>query len=268
MKTAIVGGGNMGSIIARAMLEKKVVPLEDLLIVEQDPERCQVLKSLFPCAILNAADSRLSAADVVILAVKPQDAAQACRGITPYIKPEQLVLSIMAGVAMASLNAWLSNHKLMVRAMPNLPMQVGKGMTVYCCDSALEAQHLLMIERLLNCSGISLRVEQEELLNAATAISGTGPAYLYYFLECFLLSAAKLGFSPAESHLLVRQTLEGAVEMWDITGIAPGELRRMVTSRGGTTAAAMAVFDSAALAQAFERGVMAAHRRAAELGEG
>jgi len=209
----------------------------------------------------------LAGRDLIVLAVKPQDAPEACRGLARHLKAGQLVLSIMAGVELATIKSLLNGHNSVVRCMPNLPMQVGKGMTVYFCDPLLSVEQQRLAEVVLNCRGISLKVEREELVDAATAISGTGPAYLYYFLEHFLLSAVKLGFSPEEAHTLVRQTLAGAVEMWDITSITPAELRRMVTSQGGTTAAASAVFDTGRLGEVFAEGIMAAYKRAKELGK-
>lgn len=262
---AIIGGGTMGAIIARALVVQRVVQPAGVLVIEGDEHKRNDLAESLGCMVSASPQANLAEAQVVLFCVKPQDARIACDAIRPWIKADQLVISIMAGVTVAGLSEMLSQHKKIVRCMPNLPMKVGRGMTVFFAAPGLSECHLAWTHSILNCCGISLEVKQEELLNASTAINGTGPAYLYYLMEHLLSATCALGFDEAQARILVRQTLQGSLELWDESGISPRDLRLMVTSKGGTTAAAIATFEAGKLGEVLQQGIIAAHNRAREL---
>ncbi len=166
---------------------------------------------------------------------------------------------------MAALRDGLGQQAL-VRVMPNTPAQVGLGMSVYCADPAVTPQQQEAVEKLFQASGATLAVESEDAIDAATAVSGSGPAYVFFLAEHWMKAAGKLGFSEAQAELLVQQTLAGATELWKRLGVPAGTLREQVTSKGGTTAAALDSFRESGVGPGIEDGVVQAYRRAKELG--
>ncbi|MBI3994223.1 MAG: pyrroline-5-carboxylate reductase [Candidatus Lambdaproteobacteria bacterium] len=264
MKYAFVGGGNMGSAMAAALVNQHVCNPAEILVVEPDEAaraRCADLKLTVSAAL----NEQLRAAPVVVLAVKPQTAPQVYPQLKPLLRPAQVVVSIMAGVSLAGLRAGL-NHEALVRVMPNTPAQVAMGMNVYYPAPPVQEGQLAAVEALLRACGEVLRVRSEDAIDAATAVSGSGPAYVFYLAEHWLAAAQGLGFSADEAQRLVQQTLAGATALWKAQGIAVGTLRERVTSKGGTTAAALDVFNGAEMGGAIERGVRRAYERAKELG--
>lgn len=262
---AILGAGTMGSIIARALIEQKVIAASNLIVVETTGTKGDALAASLGCESAQAVAPEVGNADVIVLAVKPQDARAACAGLTPYVKERQLVLSIMAGVTTSGLSEMLDGHKRVVRSMPNLPMKVGRGMTVFFAAPEVGETERVWLDKILTSCGLALEVQDEDLLNASTAVNGTGPAYLYYLMEHLLSATCSLGFTEEQARILVRQTLQGSLELWDESGISPRELRLMVTSKGGTTAAAIATFEAGKLGEVLQKGILAACRRAREL---
>jgi pyrroline-5-carboxylate reductase len=152
--------------------------------------------------------------------------------------------------------------------MPNMPAQIGAGTTVYVANSGVSEEASKLCRRLLDATGMSLLVPEESLIDPATAVVGSGPAYLYYLLEHFTSASEEFGFSKEDSARLVQSTWEGALRMLKETGLPPGRLREMVTSKGGTTAAALDTFESEGMAKAFKKGIQAAAARARALGQG
>jgi len=171
----------------------------------------------------------------------------------------------MAGISLAALRAGLA-HEALVRVMPNTPAQVGLGMNVYHAAPAVEDRQLRAVEALLQASGETLAVASEDAIDAATAISGSGPAYVFYLAEHWMNAALKLGFTSQEAEQLVQQTLIGATALWKEQRVPVATLRAQVTSQGGTTAAAVEHFEQQEVGLHFEGGVERAYRRAKELG--
>lgn len=268
MKLAFIGGGAMGFALARAALARKLIGPQELLVIDRDEKQCQRAKAELGALTALTVDASLREYDLVVLAVKPQDAFSACHPLQGLLQERQLLISIMAGITREQLKNLLSGHAKIVRAMPNLPAQVSCGMTVFCPSSELTPEDLQNSENLFSAVGAALRVDDEALLDAATAVSGSGPGYVFYFVEHMITAAQRLGFSPAEAQLLVSQTLRGALELWRSSGKTPAELRGMVTSKGGTTYAALEVFASGRLGEVLEQGILRATERSRELSAG
>jgi len=256
----------MGRAMAAALIGKGVCTGGDILVVEPDADTREANANL-GCLVQEVPGPEVGEAKVVLLAVKPQTAPEVYPVLQPLLSPGQVVVSIMAGVTIGTIQSGLS-HDAIVRVMPNTPSQVGLGMNVYHAAPAVEAAQLEAVEALLQSSGESLAVESEDAIDAATAVSGSGPAYVFYMAEAWTRAAIQLGFSEQEATQLVQQTLIGATALWRTLGTAPETLRAQVTSKGGTTAAALEHMEGKKIGKHFEDGVMAAYKRAKELGKG
>jgi pyrroline-5-carboxylate reductase len=264
MEVAFIGGGNMGRAMAAALIRQGVSKPAEVLVV--DPvESARERVAQLGCTVAEVADGRIARFPAVLLAVKPQQAAGAMADLKPVLGSGQVVVSIMAGITLRALEAGLA-HPALVRVMPNTPAQVGLGMNVYHAAPAVSARQLELVERLLAASGEVLAVKSEDAIDAATAISGSGPAYVFYVAEHWMAAARKLGFTEAEAAQLVQQTLIGATTLWKSLNLPAATLREQVTSKGGTTAAALEVFGARGVGEALEAGVARAYERAKELG--
>ncbi|HFA51785.1 MAG TPA: pyrroline-5-carboxylate reductase [Bacteroidetes bacterium] len=266
MKILIVGGGNMGKTYARAFLHSHITSKEDLMILEKSPEKWEALAKEDLGSICKAPADCLAQADLVILAVKPQDAESLFASMKPVADPQQAFLSIMAGVKMETIAKGLGTPKI-IRAMPNLPAQIGMGMTVFTSTDEVTRIELVMVQNLINTTGKSIYVEDEKLLDAATAISGSGPAYVFFFMKALIEAGRKMGFSESESELLVSQTFKGAIDLFRKDDNSCEQWIKRVASRGGTTEAALVSYSQTSLYQDIMSGAEAALARAVELGK-
>ncbi len=264
-KVSIIGGGNMGLAFAKALIQGKIVDRKNLLIVDRSIKRKPYILKELRCRVAETLISKVSESDIVVLSVKPQNAAVLLTSLKPIIKKNQLVISLMTGIKLKELSQSFNDHKKLVRAMPNLPAHVGRGVTVYKSDKSFTRIEKETISKILGSAGISLEVKNEALLDSATAVTATGPAYFFYFLEHMTKAAKDLGFNKDDAEMLIKETMRGSLELWATTGLSPEELRKRVTSKGGTTKAAMEVFDNGDLGKVLQRGIKAAHRRAVEL---
>lgn len=179
---------------------------------------------------------------------------------------QQLVISIMAGVTIETLQEGLGIKKV-VRAMPNLPAQVGKGMTSYMAAEEISRIELWMVEDLLNSTGKSVRVDSEKFIDASTGISGSGPAYVFYFMESMMEASKSMGFSYNDSKALVSQTFEGAIELFNKNSLSPNSWMKRVASKGGTTQAALDSLEGNDVGQLIHDAAFAAFHRAVEIGK-
>jgi len=207
----------------------------------------------------------ITEADIIILAVKPQDFPSLAAGIKPFIRSHQVILSVMAGVRVATLISSTGADKI-VRCMPNLPAQVGMGMTVFTATPHMDMKELFIVQNLINTTGKSLHVDDESLIDAATAISGSGPAYVFFYMQSMIQTAIAMGFKDSEAELLVQQTFLGAVHLQNKGENTCAEWIGKVASRGGTTEAALKVFDSLNTKDGIHDALFAALNRAKELG--
>ncbi len=266
MKLAIIGGGNMGGAIARALLRNQTLAVSELLIVESESTRREQLASELGCQTQEAVDSHLSQFDVVLLAVKPQTSVPVMRLMVSHLQSSQLVISIMAGISIAQLSLELRHSKL-VRGMPNVPAQIGEGMTGYFATNDVTEIQLAMVRNIFSAFGHAVAVPNEDAIDATTAVSGSGPAYVYYVAEHMMAGARALGFAEEEATQLIQQTIKGAVLLWESRQTPVEELRRRVTSPGGTTEAAIQSFDSHHVGENLQEGIRQAYQRAKELAQ-
>jgi pyrroline-5-carboxylate reductase len=205
--------------------------------------------------------------DIVILSVKPQRIQPVMVGLRGRIPPNALVLSIVAGTSMETLAAGL-NHGSLVRAMPNTPAQIGQGITVWTNSSAVTEGQLELARKILHALGPEVYMEEESYLDMATALSGSGPAYIFLFLEAMIDAGVHLGFPRRISEQLVIQTVRGSVEYYSQKTDHPAHLRNEVTSPAGTSAAALYYLEKAGFRTAISRAIWAAYERSQELGKG
>ena len=266
MKILIIGGGNMGLTYAQSFLHSHITNKADMMILEKSPEKAVLLAKKDIGTVYGSPDECITKADLVILAVKPQDCAKLFSDLKPKIDPQQVFLSIMAGVKIATIAEALGAPKI-IREMPNLPAQIGMGMTAFTSSEAVTRIELVMVQNLLSTTGKSIYVEKETAIDAATAISGSGPAYVWFFMNAMTAAAQKMGFSQSESELLVSQTFKGAIDLFNKSEYSCEEWIEKVASRGGTTEAALKSYRDNAVHDDIVLGAIAALNRAIELGK-
>ena len=264
MKILVIGGGNMGLTFAKSFLSTHIVKPEDMFVLEKSLEKAEELQKLNIGKIFGEPGTFVKEADLIILAVKPQDAKELFSKIKSYIDEQQVVLSIMAGVKIATITAGLGTKKV-VRAMPNLPAQIGVGMTVFTSSNDVTRIELVTVQNLINATGKAIYVEDENMIDAATAISGSGPAYVFYLMQGLIEAANQMGFTQAEAELLSYQTFRGAVELFNKFDFSCETWIGKVMSKGGTTEAAFRVFENQNTKAGFIAGVQEALNRAKEL---
>ena len=264
MEIAFIGGGNMGEAMLSAILGKGLTTAESITASDISDSRREHLHRQYGVSV--SSDNRRAATgrDVVVLAVKPQTLAEVMAGIKGALAPEQLVLSIVAGAQLGTLREGLA-HAPVVRAMPNTPAQIGEGMTVWTASPEVTVQQREWARAILGAMGHEIAVDDEDRIDMATAVSGSGPAYLFYFVEALIDAAVQVGLPGEMARQLVLTTVHGASRLLQESGREPAELRRMVTSPGGTTAAAVARLEEGQYGELMRAAVDAAYRRAKEL---
>ncbi len=265
MKIGFVGGGTMGEAMLSAILNKRVSQPQSITVSDKEETRREYLRQKYGVTVTS--DNQLAAknAEVVILAIKPQNLAEVMAGLKGRLKPSQLVLSIIAGARIDTLRRGLG-HERVVRVMPNTPAQIGEGMSVWTATSQVTEKQKKHASRILSIMGKEIYVDDEKYLDMVTAISGSGPAYFFLFIEALTEAAAQIGISRDMAQELVVQTMLGSGHFLQKSGKTPAELRRMVTSPGGTTAAALAQFEQGGFTELVKRAITAAYKRARELG--
>jgi pyrroline-5-carboxylate reductase len=266
MKILIIGGGNMGLTYARSFLRAHISRKEDMMILEKSPEKAAALATKDIGTVCEDPGPCLAIADLIIFAVKPQDTETLFNAIRPHVNEQQVFLSIMAGISIETICKSLGITKV-IRAMPNLPAQTGMGMTVFTSSDAVTRIELVMVQNLINTTGKSIYVEDESRIDAATAISGSGPAYVYFFMNALIQAAQNMGFSESEAELMVAQTFKGAVDVYSKEDFSCEEWISKVASKGGTTEAALASFQANKVDADIRSGAEAALYRAIALGK-
>jgi len=262
MKISIVGCGNMGQAYARSFRKYGLVQQDDLLLVLRSEVRRHQLEPLGKVAL--SMDEAIGTCDLVIVAVKPQDFGTIAGTLAPVLRPGQVVLSIMAGITIARLQAEL-RHQTVVRAMPNSPAQIGMGITAYATGTELSMRQTLMVEQLLNSTGRAVHLEHEAHLDPVTALSGSGPAYFFYLMELLTDFGIKQKIPARIAAELAMQTGLGAALLAKAAKVSCGELRQMVTSKKGTTEAALKTIMKKKFGKIFQAGLAAAAHRSREL---
>jgi pyrroline-5-carboxylate reductase len=262
---AFIGAGNMAGALIRGLLQDGH-PAERIIAVDPDRQKLDVFSSEsgINCTTDNAA--AVSAADIVVLAVKPQIVASVAQDLASAVQKQQpLVISVAAGIRIEHLQHWLGSDCAIVRTMPNTPAMLQAGATgLFASDRVSEEQRSLA-ESLMRAVGITIWVEHEGLIDAVTALSGSGPAYFFLFMEQMIRSARKLGLGDEEATLLTLQTALGAARMALESDDSPATLRAKVTSPGGTTEQAIRVFEQEGLERIVKQAMTAARDRSIEL---
>ena len=263
---ATVGSGVMAEAMIAGLLRGQLVEPRQVVASHPRAERREHLEREYGIRTVTSNVEAVDGADVVIFGIKPQMLARVGREIGPHLHRGQLVLSVLAGATTTALTGILG-HDQVVRSMPNTPARLGKGMTVwYATPETTEGQRA-QAAALLGALGVQLEVDDEKMVAMATAVSGTGPTYVFLFMEALIDAAVHLGFPRHVAHDLVIETLEGSTLFAKQSGMHPAELRNMVTSPGGTSAAALHELESGRLRTVLSEAVWAAFRRTVELGE-
>jgi pyrroline-5-carboxylate reductase len=264
-RIAVVGGGKMGGALVGGMIAGGLVPPEAVVVSDTDEARRREIAGERGVAV--TADNRqaVEGADVVLLAVKPQNMAEVLAGLAGAVSPRALVVSVAAGIATAFIEEKLGQGTRVVRVMPNMPALIGEGAAALCAGAHAGPADLDLARRLFSAVGIAVEVK-EELMDAVTGLSGSGPGYAFLIVEAFTEAGVRMGLDRETSLRLISQSLLGAAKLCLKGQKEPAELRAMVTSPGGTTLAGLKVLEERGLCQALIDCVAAATRRSAELG--
>ncbi len=262
----IIGAGNMGEGIAAALITAAVVPPRSITMIDRRKSRLNELKKKYGVNTSDNLTTSVANANIVLIAVKPQDASVLCSSIRGIAPTQAMVISIMAGVQIATLQHAL-NHKRVIRAMPNTPAIIRQGMTVWKAASAVTGAQKNMARKIFAATGEEFEIQTEKMIDAATAVSGSGPAYVFAFVEYITDAARDLGFTTEQADRLVQQTLKGGAALLASSKDDAATLREKVTSKKGTTDAALKVLKKEKVASAYKRAIQAAYKRARELSQ-
>jgi pyrroline-5-carboxylate reductase len=261
---AFIGGGNMASAIMGGLI-RQGTPADLITVVEPFAETADRLRQTLGVNVMAQPDSSLSKAKLVVWAVKPQIFKEAATPVAAFTS-QALHLSVAAGIRTDSICAWLGTRQL-VRTMPNTPALVGQGMTaLFACDG-VSPQQKTLVEQVIATTGQYLWVDREQHLDAVTALSGSGPAYVFFFLEAMTEAGVGMGLTQTQAYQLAVATFAGASSLAAASSESPEVLRQRVTSKGGTTYAAITAMENAGVKQAFIQAMQAAEQRARELGD-
>jgi pyrroline-5-carboxylate reductase len=263
---ATVGSGVMAEAIIAGLLRGNLVAPDHIVASHPRPDRREALVQSHGVRTVDSNAAAVAGADIVLLGIKPQMLARVGRELRGNLQPGQLVISILAGATCRALSGHLG-HREVVRAMPNTPAQLGRGMTVWYATPETSAEQREWAAALLSALGAQIEVDDEKLVAMATAVSGTGPTYVFLVMEALIDAAVHLGFARHVAHDIVIETLEGSTLFAKQSGMHPAQLRNMVTSPGGTSAAALHELESGRLRTVLSEAVWAAFRRTVELGE-
>jgi pyrroline-5-carboxylate reductase len=269
LKITFIGPGVMAEAMLSGIIKNKLTAPENILASGPLKDRNEYLKEKYNIRTFSDNNEAVKNANVVILSVKPQGLEKVLEGLQGSVKKDALVLSIIAGASIAKISRVLQHEKV-VRSMPNTPAQIGEGITVWCCSPSVDEAQKNIAKSILNAFGQEIFVDEEDYLDKATALSGTGPAYVYLFMEAMVDAGVHLGFSRRISEKLVTETLRGSVNYYDQDGMESqhlASLRNQVTSPGGTSAEAIYYLEKAGFRTAISRAVWAAYQRSRDLGQ-
>ena len=264
-KIAVIGPGAMAEAMITGLLKKKLAKPENITASGPHEERGAELHKKYGIQTSTDNAAAVHDADVVVLSVKPQRLTEVMKGLKG-LRPEALVLSIIAGASIKKLGTGLK-HKAIVRSMPNTPGQIGEGITVWTASNETSEEQRQLARSILGALGEEVFVEDESYLDMATALSGTGPAYVFLFTEALIDAGVHMGFPRRIAEQLVLQTIKGSAAFYEKAGRHPAALRNQVTSPGGTSAEALYYLEKAGFRTAISRAVWAAYQRSVELGK-
>ena len=265
MKIAFIGGGNMGTSILSAIIDKDLAKPADITVSDVIEERLEYLKKTYGVVVTPDNASTIDGKEVIVLSVKPQTLPEIRPELKGKVSSGQLIISIMAGIKISTIREGLG-HDSIVRVMPNMPAQVFEGMSGWTTTPEVSKVQKELAKSILQTIGREIHFDDEKYLDMVTAVSGSGPAYFFYFVESLTEVGVKIGFTRETAYELVLQTLIGAGKLMRESGTDPTELRKMVTSKGGTTAAAFDVLEEGKFKDLVVEALMAAYNRSKELG--
>ena len=265
MKIAFIGGGNMASALAGGLVQRGQ-KASDLSVVEVDPGARKRIAKLRVKVFGEPDEKALAGASVILLAVKPQQMRAAARALAPRLK-KQLVISVAAGIRLLDLGRWLGGHRALVRCMPNTPALIGSGITGLYAPAEVGPDDRKTAETILRAVGEVVWLKDERLLDPVTAVSASGPAYVFWFIEQLAAYAESAGIPREDALRLAKHCVFGSAKLALGSDEPPAQLRKNVTSKGGTTEAALNVFEQERLAEGFAKALAAATRRGGELGD-
>lgn len=262
----IIGGGVMGEAIGRSLISTATAPASAIIICDIDAKRRSYLKSELGVTVTGEHAEASQAAPVVVLSVKPQDFRAISNSLQGRILPEQLVLSIMAGVSVGTLRNQLG-HRALARVMPNTPAQIGKGMAVWTATPEVNDEQRAVVRRILQALGTELYVPDERYIDMATAVSGSGPGFLFLILEAMIDGAVQIGMRRELAAEIVYQTALGSAAFAQQSKLHTAVLRDQVTSPGGTTAEGLRALEQQGVRAGIIEAIVAAYERTLELGQ-
>lgn len=264
IQIVFIGAGNMAEAMVRGILKAGLYRPADILVADIDARRLKYFRR--ELGVMGTADNKqtASAAGVIVLAVKPQQAAAVLNELRGNLTENILLISIVTGFTTGKIIVSLGQPARIIRVVPNTPALVGSGASAYCCGKGTTTKDEWVVENILKSIGIAVRLD-EPLMDAATALSGSGPAYVFYLVEALLKAGQEIGLTEENARRLIEATVAGAAHMLSETGARPDELRQRVTSRGGTTAAALEIMNKDGMQATIIAAVKAAHKRAMEL---
>ncbi|MDF3034940.1 MAG: proC [Paucimonas sp.] len=265
LKIAFIGGGNMATALIGG-LAGKLTAGANIHVVDINADALSKLQSQFGVTTSTGIDAAVAGSEVVVLAVKPQQMKDVAAQLRPHITG-QLVLSIAAGIRAADLSRWLDGHSAIVRTMPNTPALIGKGITGIVAMSGVNSEQRSAADAIMKAVGATVWLSDESLIDPVTAVSGSGPAYVFYFIEAMQQAAEELGLSTQQGTELAIATFVGAAQLAAQSNEPVSLLRERVTSKGGTTYAALTSMDESGVKAAIVKAMKAASARGRELGE-
>lgn len=265
LKICFIGGGNMAQALIGGLADK-LTAASNIHVVDINPEALATLAAQFGVHTSSTPGPEVAAADVLVLAVKPQQLREVAASLAPQIHG-QLVLSVAAGIRASDLSRWLNGHQAIVRTMPNTPALIGKGVTGMTASAGVSPEQRATAEAILQAVGQTVWLDNESQLDAVTAVSGSGPAYVFYFLEAMQQAAVDLGLTAEQGYALALATFTGASALAEQSSEPASVLRERVTSKGGTTHAAITSMQAAGVGEAIGAAMQAAAKRSREMGE-
>ena len=264
MRIAFVGAGNMGEAILRAILDKKVAKADDVVASDVSKERRSYLSRQYGVTVESDNRRAVENAESVVLAVKPTTLPKVTAELKGLLQPEQTVISIVAGASAASISKALS-HQAVIRAMPNMPAQIGEGVTVWTAASGIKEKHRKRARSILSAMGIEVFMSDEKHIDMATAVSGSGPGYVFLIIESLIDASVHIGLPREVAQELVLETISGATHLIQKSGKHPAELRNMVASPGGTTVEGLLQLEEGGLRALLAQAVIAGYEKAKAL---
>jgi pyrroline-5-carboxylate reductase len=266
MKITFIGGGNMASALI-AGLAGQLTDGANIHVVDPNADQLARLKASYGVGGAQQVDAAVGASDVIVLAVKPQQMREVAASVLPALGGKPLVLSIAAGIRIADLSRWLGGYGAIVRSMPNTPALIGQGITGMVAMQGVSAGQKKAADDIMKAVGATVWLDDEAMIDPVTAVSGSGPAYVFYFIEAMQQAAQELGLSAEQGKQLALATFTGAAQLAAQSPDDVSVLRERVTSKGGTTYAALASMEQSGVKQAIVAAVKAASARGTELGE-